>query len=112
MAGISERYRRMAEVYRVFARGWEHVLDFSERALEEMNEHESRGGGVSDKNGYAVGKRYLNVQVAAWREDIQGGLLTKHELYADERFPRWWLDSVLGDVVSGPHALLTKKGAA
>jgi hypothetical protein len=29
-----------------------------------------------------------------WKEDIDKGLLTKKELYEDENFPQWWLDSI------------------
>lgn len=96
---ISQRYRRMAEVYRIFARAWAHVLDFSESALGEMFAHESRGSAIDrSDNGYEVGKKWLNVQVAVWRQDIACGLLFKHELYADGAFPRWWLDRVLDGV--------------
>jgi hypothetical protein len=29
-----------------------------------------------------------------WKEDIESGLLFKKELYEDEKFPHWWLDSI------------------
>lgn len=93
---VSRKYVRMAEVYRVFSRHWAHVLDFSDAALQEMHDHESKGGPVSPENGYSVGKRYLNLTVTTWRQDIRAGLLFKHELYADPLFPHWWLDNVFG----------------
>lgn len=96
MAKVSPRYRRMAEVYRVFASAWGHMLDFSDGAMAEMQQHESRGGTVGDLNGYAVGKKYLNLHVTTWKQDIRAGLLFKWELYADPKFPHWWLDSVFG----------------
>jgi hypothetical protein len=96
MASVSARYRRMADVYRVFARHWAHVLDFSESALAAMHAHESRGEPIEGSNGFEVGKKYLNLTVSLWRQDLATGLLFKHELYADPLFPTWWLDSVLG----------------
>lgn len=92
---VSRKYRRMAAVYRVFSRHWEHVLDFSDAALQEMHDHESRGASVRSENGYAVGKKYLNLTVTTWKQDIASGLLFRHELYADPLFPHWWLDRVL-----------------
>lgn len=84
----------MAELYRVFARHWEHLVDFSEAALVEMHAHESLGAPVGPDNGYALGKKWLNLHVTTWKQDIASGLLFKHELYADPLFPDWWLDSV------------------
>ena len=98
MKTVSTRYRRMADVYRVFAAAWGHMLDFSDEAMAEMQAHESRGAPVSDLNGYAVGKKYLNLHVTTWKQDIRDGLLFEHELYADPKFPNWWLDSVFGGV--------------
>lgn len=85
----------MAELYRIFAASWSHKLDFSDSALLSLYNHESYGTNLSPANGYAVGKQYLNLQVTMWREDLAAGLIFKWELYEDERFPRWWLDSVL-----------------
>lgn len=56
---------------------------------------ETFGGKPSKKNGYALGKSWLGVNVAMWKEDIARGHLPKSELYEDERFPHWWLDRVL-----------------
>jgi hypothetical protein len=84
----------MSELYRFFARNMGD-LDFSDQALLNLYNHESHGASLSVRNGFAVGKQYLNVQVTMWREDIRRGWIFKHELYADESFPHWWLDSVL-----------------
>ena len=84
----------MCEVYRVFSNDWKHLLDYSEEALVELFCSESFGGKTSPNNGYAVGKKYLSVHVEMWREDIRDGLLFKQELYEDEKFPHWWLDSI------------------
>lgn len=102
MNRISPKYRRMAEVYKLFATDWSHMLDFSEDALWEMHQYESRGTPIaSTNNGYEVGKKWLNVHVAMWRQDIRAGLLFKAELYAD-KFPHWWLNDVLGS--TGPQS--------
>jgi hypothetical protein len=106
VGGLSARYRRMAELYRLFAEDWSHRLDLSDEALVSLFNHESRGLPLSPNNGFAVGKQYLNLQVTMWREDLAAGLIFKWELYEDERYPRWWLDSVLdnrtphGDILS------------
>lgn len=47
----------MTDVYRTFAEPWAHVLDMSDQALVDMYNHETHGTTVSDKNGYACGKK-------------------------------------------------------
>lgn len=85
----------MCEVYKLFAQDWEQCCDFSEEMKLELFYSESYGDPVSDRNGYYVGKRWLNVNVAMWLEDIQKGYLHKSELYDDEKIPNWWLDKIL-----------------
>jgi hypothetical protein len=85
----------MCEVYRVFAKDWEHLCDFSDQALVDLFNSESYGSPISRDNGFLLGKKWLNVTVAMWKEDIAQGLLFKHELYQDPKFPEWWLDSIL-----------------
>ena len=36
---------------------------------------------------------------AAWKEDIQAGLLFKIELHNDPTFPKWWIESVLSKII-------------
>jgi len=60
----------------------------------ELFNNESYGTPLSSKNGFALGKKWLNVHVKMWREDIQTGILFKKELYEDPKFPHWWLDSI------------------
>ena len=98
--GVSNKFRRMSELYKIFAKGFGD-LDFSDEALLSLYNHESYGLSLSPRNGFAVGKQYLNVQVSMWREDIRAGLLAKFELYNDERFPHWWLDGVLDNLWNG-----------
>ena len=90
----------MSVLYRHFAEGMG-TLDFSDEALLSLYNHESYGTPLSPKNGFGVGKQYLNLQVTSWRESIRRGLIAKFELYEDPSYPHWWLDSVLKDIYVG-----------
>lgn len=84
----------MCEVYKIFASDWE--CDFSNQAMQDMFLFESKGVGNIDitgfnttgkkSNGYAVGKKWLNVSVAAWIKDISIFLpvATNYYIYNDE----------------------------
>ena len=85
----------MCEVYRIFSKEWSHTHDFSDNAMVELFNHESYGTKLSEKNGFALDKKWMNFTVAAWKEDIQAGLLFKIELLNDPTFPKWWIESVL-----------------
>ena len=86
----------MSELYRVFANDWKDCLDFSDVALLELYNYESYGGvRPASNNGFYHGKKWLNVNVAMWKEDISRGMLCRRELYEDPKLPHWWLDSVL-----------------
>lgn len=87
----------MSEVYRTFGKDWAHTHDFTDVSLVELYNSESFGTQVSPLNGFALGKKWLNVCVAMWKEDLEKGYLFKEELY-QEGFPHWWLDSVLKDL--------------
>jgi hypothetical protein len=91
----------MSELYRFFASGKSSKLDFSDEALLSLYNHESYGTPLSEQNGFAVGKQYLNLQVTMWREDLRRGWLFKSELYEDPNLPHWWLDSVLQHTYTG-----------
>lgn len=82
----------MAELYRHFGKEWEHCLDFSDGAIVELYNSESYGTPCKSNNGYLIGKKWLNVTVTVWKEDIEKGLLFRWELY--DEYPSWWLDSV------------------
>ena len=84
----------MSEVYKMFANDWKDCLDFSDESLVELYNYESYGGTISPKNGFAVGKKWLNLNVSMWKKDITQGFLLKRELYEDPKFPHWWLDGV------------------
>ena len=85
----------MSELYKFFARNMG-TLDFSDEALLNLYNAESYGVALTPKNGFAVGKQYLNLHVTMWKEDIAAGLLWKFELYKDPLFEpfHWWLDSI------------------
>ena len=92
---ISKKFLKMSEIYKIFSYSWE-SLDFSDKALEEMYDWESKGIKIKNKNnGFLVGKQYMDVHIEMWRRDILEGLLFKFELYEDNKFPNWWLDKVL-----------------
>jgi hypothetical protein len=90
----------MSEVYRKFVKDWEDCLDLSDAALIEMYNAESFGGEVASNNGFYHGKKWLNVQVASWKDDLislnnirdNRKTLFINELY--EEYPHWWLDSI------------------
>jgi hypothetical protein len=84
----------MVPLYRYFAREWSHCLDFSDDALYEMYDNESCGiGTISPDNGFYHGKKWMNVTIAMWREDMCI-TLWPHELYDDPDLPHWWLDKM------------------
>lgn len=99
--GVSNKFRKMAKLYLHFAGEMSSKLDFSEQAELSLYNHESYGTELSSNNGFAVGKQFLNVQVTMWREDLRRGWISKAELYGDENYPHWWLDSVLKDLYTG-----------
>lgn len=91
----------MAALYRHFGGQMGERLEFDDNALLSLYNHESYGTALSERNGYAVGKRYLNLQVTAWKEMLREGTLAKFELYEDPSYPHWWLDSVLENTYRG-----------
>jgi hypothetical protein len=89
---IGRKWRRMAEMYKRFAVDYK-AADFSESAALEMFLHESTGAPMPDakSNGYALGKKWMDVTVAAWKEDIPSMGLTVSELL-DDGYPEWFLE--------------------
>ncbi len=95
--GISPKYRRMSDLYKVFANDWKDCLDFSDQSLLALYNYESYGTArPASNNGFMHGKKWLNLHVEMWKEDISKGLLFKSELYDDPKFPHWWLDQIFG----------------
>lgn len=99
---IPVRFRKMCEVYKVFASDWS--CDFSDQAMLEMYEFETFGRGSINitgfnttgkkANGFAVGKKWLNVSVSGWLDDIEkfGWAYTIGELNRDKDIPRWFIE--------------------
>lgn len=79
----------------MFADDWKEHLSFTEADMKELYVHESHGGPISEMNGFFIGKKWMNVTITMWKEDIRLGLLFKRELYDDDRFPNEWIDKVL-----------------
>ena len=107
MGKITDKWRKKAEVYKLFLLSDPSKYDLSEDAAQQMFDYESSGKGnlvidcfESNSNGFAQGKKWMNVTLSSWREDIVNGLLFKFELYADPKFTNvhWWLDEVLKDL--------------
>lgn len=93
--GLTKKFLRMSEIYRYFSKDWKNILDFSNESLLELYNHESHGGLIKNKNnGFVYGKKWLNVHVSMWKDDIEQKILFKHELYEDKNLPHWWLDSI------------------
>ncbi|MFA6198872.1 MAG: hypothetical protein WC679_00485 [Bacteroidales bacterium] len=88
----------MCGIYRIFSGDWKDCLSFSDDMMLELYYSESYGDKVSYNNGFYYGKKYLNLQVNMWIEDIKKGYLTKYELYQDGTFPDWWLNNVLRNI--------------
>lgn len=114
----------MLPVYKLFAEPWASSCDFSDEAALALYHYESKGEGnlaidVFNKthNGFMVGKKWLNVQVSSWIQDCslwvikedspepvenrpyEGWYTVLHRLYADPKFPHWWLDEVFAKVI-------------
>lgn len=86
----------MSEIYRKFCPN-ESCYSFDEYMAREMYSFESTGSPklslTSDKrNGFLVGKHWMDATIKMWREDIELGNLTADELLLD--FPEWFLKKI------------------
>lgn len=89
----SKKYHRISDAYKFFAMSFD--ADFSEESRIRFYNYETHGTPVvkynvpySGKyNGYAIGKHWMDVNLAMYREDLKSGNLTKHELYSDDDIP-------------------------
>ncbi len=83
----------MVPYYKRFGAGYK-FADFSEFALLEMYRHETYGEPLSNPmNGYALGKKWMDVTVAMWKEDLLTGILIYQELLNDH-YETWFLDKL------------------
>lgn len=93
---MSEKFKKIAVLYKQFAESWT-GLDFSDKALIDMFNSESFGTPVDQRlNGYYIGKQWMGVTIAMWKEDLDKGQLKLWELYDDPKLPHWWLDREFG----------------
>lgn len=91
---LGKNFRKMIPIYELFGSPY-NDLDWSDASLLELYEYESTGkGSVNPKNGFAHGKKIMDITVANWKEDMFVTLFP-NELYEDDRIPNWWLDKVL-----------------
>lgn len=94
---ISKKYGAITEAYKFFANDFSGSADFSEQAKRDMYSYETFGAPVrkynimynGQYNGYAIGKHWMDVTLAMWREDIIAGNLTKFELFNDNEIPEF-----------------------
>lgn len=105
----SKRWLRMAEMYKRFARDFPDA-DFSDRAALDMYKNETFGTPLpktESLNGFFVGKKWMDVTVSQWKEDIREMRLFVFELQAD-KFEDWFLETV-GVLGMKPHPELVKE---
>lgn len=86
----------MSEIYRKFCPN-ESCYSFDEYAAKEMYSFESTGLPKlsltsEQRNGFLVGKHWMDATIKMWREDIEIGNLTADELLLD--FPEWFLKKI------------------
>ncbi len=87
----------MCEIYKIFSKSWTSCT-FTDEDMLELFLSESYGEVTCHHyNGFSIGKKYLSLSVNMWKEDIKIGNLFLHELYQDDTYPHWWLDSVFKD---------------
>ena len=69
--------------------------NFNDEAAAAMFAWESKGVPMTNEgvNGFALGKKWMDVTVAMWKEDIPKELLHVNELLADG-YPEWFLKRV------------------
>ena len=86
----------MIPIYEYFGSKGSNILDWSEDALYSIYYFESIGRGSGDlkpDNGYAYGKKLMDISISMWKEDLYV-TLWPWELYEDPNLPDWWLDKL------------------
>lgn len=102
---ISNKWRKMSQVYKLFAERFKRA-SFTEEDAEEVYLWESTGKGNlkagvfpdaradGTYNGYVVGKVWKDWHVTEWRAAVKEGRLFPRELYLGGKYPKWWLDKI------------------
>ena len=100
---MTPKYEEIAKFYASFVRG--SSFDFSDDAMHEAYEVETHGMKWDVRNnGYVFGKKLMDVTLAAWKEDIQDGLMTKFDIlreYERGTFAREFVESYLAKIIPG-----------
>jgi hypothetical protein len=107
-AGMNEEWNaRFAPLYKRFVPDRDNSMyDWSDDALLAAYRYETRGEGDlattifsgGKINGYAHGKKLMDITISGWREMIEEGLFCKAELYDEMPDMKEWLDRVLSGV--------------
>lgn len=113
---MTNKFINMCNIYKLFATGWE--CDFSYQAMVDMYNYETYGVGdisitgfnATGKlpNGYAVGKKWLNVTVSMWLDELytsrEGWCNTLSRIYNDGKYPKEWLDDIFEEFKKYKHS--------
>lgn len=90
----SKKYERICPVYEYFASSFD--VDLSDEAKVRFYNYETFGTPIVKYyepyngmfNGYAVGKHWMDVNMAMYKEDLLARNLTKFEIYSDPDVPQ------------------------
>lgn len=86
----------MAEIYKRFipAISTDRTIDTDESAMYEMYNYETFGIPITNRNnGYFIGKKWMDITIKMWKEDIDNELLFVFELQNDG-YPYWFLKKI------------------
>lgn len=88
----------MSQLYFRFGNGFTQNHTFTEQDLLDLYNYETFGVPLksNNKNGYALGKKIMDITISMWREDISNGHLFVPDLYRE--YPSWWLDKILKNI--------------
>lgn len=94
---IKRKYLRLAAVYRRFAERNPNY-NFSIDALIECYNNETHGSPTTiPNNGYIIGKKWKDLTIQTWREDISAGYFCKAEYITP--LSRWYAEPALSTVI-------------
>lgn len=92
---ISKKWLAMAEIYKRFAKEYPQA-DFSDEAALAMYKHETHGIPLlrtKKLNGFELGKKWMDVTIVGWKEEIASRGLLVSELI-DDGYPEWFLERI------------------